>query len=102
MNKKKWIIIGCLVLALVGALVFAVPAMAAAASPTTDPTQITTTNKPGALIRLLLVQDQTKAFAYIARLKLTAKLPPIRRLRFKTSGQRTTNSSPGILLCGVC
>ena len=31
MNKKKWIIIGCLVLALVGALVFAVPAMAAAA-----------------------------------------------------------------------
>jgi len=74
MNKKKWIIIGCLVLALVGALVFAVPAMAAAASPTTDPSQITTTNKPGALIRLLLVQDQTKAFAYIAQAEADGKI----------------------------
>ena len=54
-------------LALVGAMVFAVPAMAAAASPTTAPVQITTANKPGALIRLLLVQDQAKAFAYIAQ-----------------------------------
>jgi hypothetical protein len=41
--------------------------MAAAASPTTAPVQITTANKPGALIRLLLVQDQAKAFAYIAQ-----------------------------------
>jgi flagellar basal body-associated protein FliL len=74
MNKKKWIIIGSLLLTLVAALVFAIPAVAAAASPTTTPAQITPANKPGALIRLLLVQDQTKAFAYIAQAEADGKI----------------------------
>ena len=73
-TKKKILIIGSIVLVVIVALVFAVPAMAAAASPTTPPTQITPANKPGALIRLLLVQDQTKAFAYIAQAEADGKI----------------------------
>jgi len=63
-----------MVLALVADLVFAVPAMAATVPPTTDPSQITTANKPGALICLLLVQDQTKAFAYITQAEADGKI----------------------------
>jgi hypothetical protein len=55
-------------------MVLAVPALAAGSSPPPDPTQITPANKPGALIRLLLVQDQTKAFAYIAQAEAAGKI----------------------------
>ena len=65
MNKKKIIIIGLVVLALVTAIAIAVPVMADAANATPAPTQLTPVNKAGALLRLLLVQDQTKAFAYV-------------------------------------
>ena len=63
MTKKKWLIIILAALVLIAALVISVPVLAADASPPPDPTQITPANKQGALIRLLLVQDQTKAFA---------------------------------------
>ena len=74
MNKKKILIIGLVVVALVAAFVMAVPVMAAGSSPTTPPTTITPANKPGALIRLLLVQDQTKAFAYVQQAEDAGKI----------------------------
>lgn len=72
--KKKLLIISSIVLVVIAALAFAVPAMAADVSPTTPPSQITPANKPGALIRLLLVQDQTKAFAYVEQAEAAGKL----------------------------
>ena len=74
MFKKKVLIIVLVALVVIASFVFAVPALAASSSPPPDPTQITPTNKPGALIRLLLVQDQTKAFAYIAQAEAAGKL----------------------------
>jgi len=38
------------------------------------PTQLTQKNKAGALLRLLLVQDQTKAFAYVAQAEAAGKI----------------------------
>ena len=73
MNKKKIIIISLVVLALVTAIAIAVPVMADAANATPAPTQLTPVNKAGALLRLLLVQDQTKAFAYVPRQKPPGK-----------------------------
>ena len=74
MSKKKWIIIPLVSLVVIASMVLAVPALAAGSSPPPDPTQITPANKPGALIRLLLVQDQTKAFAYIAQAEAAGKI----------------------------
>jgi hypothetical protein len=74
MSKKKWIIIPLVSLVVIASTVLAVPALAASSSPPPDPTQITPANKPGALIRLLLVQDQTKAFAYIAQAEAAGKI----------------------------
>jgi len=74
MSKKKWLIILLVSLVVIASMVLAVPALAAGSSPPPDPTQITPANKPGALIRLLLVQDQTKAFAYIAQAEAAGKI----------------------------
>ena len=74
MSKKKVLIIVLVALVLIASLAIAIPALAASSSPPPDLTQITPTNKPGALIRLLLVQDQTKAFAYIAQAEASGKL----------------------------
>jgi hypothetical protein len=74
MSKKKWLIILLVSLVVIASMVLAVPALAAGSSPPPDPTQITPANKPGALIRLLLVQDQTKAFAYIAQAEAVGKI----------------------------
>jgi hypothetical protein len=43
-------------------------------SPPTPPTTITPANKPGALVRLLLVQDQTKAFVYVQQAEDAGKI----------------------------
>ena len=61
-------------LVVIASLVFAVPTLAASASPPTTPAQITPANKPGALIRLLLVQDETKVDAYIAQAVSNGKI----------------------------
>jgi len=74
MTKKKWLIIGLVVVALTAVFVVSVPVMAADASPPTPPTQITPANKPGALIRLLLIQDQTKAFGYVEQAETAGKI----------------------------
>jgi hypothetical protein len=52
----------------------AVPVMAASSSPPTPLTTITPANKPGALIRLLLVQDQTRAFSYVQQAEDAGKI----------------------------
>ena len=67
MTKKKLIIIGVIVLALIAALAIAIPVYAATSNATPSPTQLTPANKAGALLCLLLVQDQTKVFAYVAQ-----------------------------------
>jgi hypothetical protein len=74
MTKKKWIIIGLVVVALIAVFVVSVPVMAADASPPTPPAQITPANKPGAIIRLLLIQDQTKAFGYVEQAEAAGKI----------------------------
>ena len=74
MTKKKWIIIGVIVLALITALAIAIPVYAATSNATPSPTQLTPANKAGALLRLLLVQDQTKAFAYVAQAEAAGKI----------------------------
>jgi hypothetical protein len=74
MTKKKWLIIGLVVVALVAIFVVSVPVMAADASPPTPPAQITPANKPGAIIRLLLIQDQTKAFGYVEQAETAGKI----------------------------
>jgi hypothetical protein len=74
MNKKKWLIIGLVVVALIAVFVVSVPVLAADASPPTPPAQITPANKPGAIIRLLLIQDQTKAFGYVEQAEAAGKI----------------------------
>ena len=74
MSKKKILIMVLIAVVLVASLVFAVPALAASASPSTDPAQITSANKATALIRLLLVQDEAKVDAYIAQAVTNGKI----------------------------
>ena len=74
MNKKKWIIIGVVILALITSLAIAIPVFAADSNATPSPTQLTPANKAGALLRLLLVQDQTKAFAYVQQAEDAGKI----------------------------
>jgi hypothetical protein len=74
MTKKKWLIIGLVVVALIAVLVVSVPVMAADASPPAPPTQITPANKPGAIIRLLLIQDHTTAFGYVEQAEAAGKI----------------------------
>ena len=74
MTKKKWIIIGAVVLVLIAAFAIAIPVFAANANATPSPTQLTPANKAGALLRLLLVQDQTTAFSYVAQAEAAGKI----------------------------
>ena len=74
MSKNKILIIVIAAVVVITSLALAVPTLAAGGAPPPDPSQITPANKPGALIRLLLVQDQTKAFAYIAQAEAACKI----------------------------
>jgi hypothetical protein len=74
MTKKKWLIIGVVVLAIITVLAIAIPVYAATSDATPSPTQLTPANKAGALLRLLLVQDQTKAFAYVTQAETAGKI----------------------------
>ena len=74
MTKKKWIIIGVVVLAIITSLAIAIPVFAANANATPNPTQLTPTTKAGALLRLLLVQDQTTAFNYVSQAEAAGKI----------------------------
>jgi hypothetical protein len=80
--KKKITIIGAILLVLVVAAVWAVPAFAA------DPAGSTTQSNPQVnrvriLARLLLIQDETKVDAIIAGAQNTGKITPERALKIK-------------------
>jgi polyhydroxyalkanoate synthesis regulator phasin len=83
MTKKKIIIIGLIVLALVATFIVSVPVLAADASPPTTPAQITPANKAGALVRLLLVQDEAKVDAYIAQAVSNGKITADQAVKVK-------------------
>jgi len=73
-DEEKWLIIGVAVLAIITVLAIAIPVYAATSDATPSPTQLTPANKAGALLRLLLVQDQTKAFAYVDQAEAAGKI----------------------------
>lgn len=83
MSKKKILIIVMVALVVIASLVIAVPALAAGSSPPANPAQITPANKPGALIRLLLVQNEAKVDAYIAEAVFNGKLTPDQAIKVK-------------------
>ena len=74
MSKKKILITVMASLVLIASVVIAVPALAASSSPLPNPAQITSANKAGALVRLLLVRDEAKVDSYIAQAVSNGKL----------------------------
>jgi hypothetical protein len=81
--KKKVLIIVMVALAIIAAIVFVVPVFAADAAPTTNAAQITLANKPGAFIRLMLVQDEAKADDYIAKAVEAGKITADQAVKIK-------------------
>ena len=61
-------------------------------------TQLTPANKASALLRLLLVQDQTKAFAYVTQAYDAGKITKIRRRQWRISGPNITTSFQAFVL----
>src|SRR5512136_559585 len=81
--KKSAIIMGGIALAVVVVLAFAVPALAAGSS---TPQLAPTTRqafKPRVLIRLLLIQDETKVDALIAKAKDAGKITDAQATKIK-------------------
>ncbi len=83
MSKKKILIIAMASLAVIASLIIAVPVLAASSSLPPNPAQITPANKAGALVRLLLVQDEAKVDAYIAQAKTAGKLTADQAIKVK-------------------
>ena len=83
MSKKKILIITLGVIAIIATLVIAVPVLADSNTSPTPPAQITTTNKPGAIVRLLLVQDESKVDAYIATAVADGKITSYQAVKIK-------------------
>lgn len=74
MSKRKIIIIVVGLMTLIALLAIAIPAWAANSGATTNPTKITQVNKAKVLVRLLLVQDETKVDAFISKAENANKL----------------------------
>ena len=73
--KKKFIVIGVLLLALIILGVWAIPAFAADASNPDQSTQNTPQGKKiGILVRLLMVQDENKVDAFLAKAEGAGKI----------------------------
>ena len=83
MSKKKIIIVTLAVIAVIAAIAVAVPVLADSNTTPTPPAQITTTNKPGAIVRLLLVQDESKVDAYIAAAVADGKITSDQAVKIK-------------------
>jgi len=83
MSKKKIIIITLAVITIIATLAIAVPVFADSSTSPTPPAQITTTNKPGAIVRLLLVQDESKVDAYIATAVADGKITSDQAVKIK-------------------
>ena len=78
--KRKFILIGVLTLVLVVVAMWAIPAFAA---PPQQATQITQANKAKILVRLLLVQDEAKVDAFIAKAEAAGKLTDEQAVKLK-------------------
>ena len=75
--KKKFIVMGVLLLALIILGVWAIPAFAADASNPDQSTQNTPQGKKiGILVRLLMVQDGNKVDAFLAKAEGAGKITP--------------------------
>jgi hypothetical protein len=73
--KKKFIVMGVLLLALIILGVWAIPAFAADASNPDQSTQNTPQGKKiGILVRLLMVQDENKVDAFLAKAEQAGKI----------------------------
>jgi hypothetical protein len=83
MSKRKIIIIAVASLTLIALLVTAIPVLAANSALSTDPAQITQVNKAKVLARLLLVQDESKVDAFIAKALDAKKLSPDQATKLK-------------------
>ncbi len=83
MSKKKILIIVLAIITVIATLAVAVPVFADSSTTPTPPAQITTANKPGALIRLLLVQDESKVDAYIATAVSDGKITSDQAVKIK-------------------
>jgi 3-methyladenine DNA glycosylase Tag len=74
MSKKKIMIVVVASLTLIALLIISIPVFAADNSSPTNPAQITPANKVKILVRLLLVQDEAKVDAFIAKAVAVGKL----------------------------
>jgi hypothetical protein len=74
MSKRKILVIAIASLTLLALFMMAVPVIAANSVVSTNPAQITQANKVKILVRLLLVQNEAKVDAFIAKAVLTNKL----------------------------
>ncbi len=83
MSKRKIILIAVASLTLITVLAMAIPVFAADSAASTNPAQITQVNKARILARLLLVQDEAKVDAFIARAVDAGKLTPEQATKLK-------------------
>ena len=83
MSKKKIMIIVAASFTLIALLAFAVPVFAAASGASAQPERTTPANRPRVLLRLLLVQDEAKVDALIARAVEAGKLTPEQAVKVK-------------------
>jgi uncharacterized protein YwbE len=83
--KKKFLIIGVLVLAVVILGVWAVPALADGASGSAPATQNTQqVNQARILVRLMVVQDEAKVDAFLAKVQAAGKITAAQVTAIKT------------------
>jgi hypothetical protein len=83
MLRRKIMVIAISALTLIALLVIAVPVVAADNTPPTTPAQITPANKPKVMVRLLLVQDEAKVDAFIAKAVDAGKITPDQAVKVK-------------------
>jgi hypothetical protein len=101
--KKKFIVLGVLLLALVILGVWAVPAFAASA-PASDPSTQTNTQakKIGILVRLMTIQDEAKVDALIAKAEAAGKITAEQAVTIKQAWtDHHTQFKPGSALVRV-
>jgi hypothetical protein len=83
MSKRKIITIGLSILVLIALLAITIPVLASDSGAPSDPAKITQANKAKILWRLLLVQDEAKVDAFIAKAVDASKLTSDQALKLK-------------------
>jgi hypothetical protein len=83
MSKRKLMIILVSTLALIAILAFTVPVIAADTATSIPPAQITQVNKAKVLARLLLVRDEAKVDAFLAKAVSAKKITEEQAIKIK-------------------